>query len=557
MESLSERGWGVRLCSSLDGGPESQSLGRADSGLLAETQGRQAGVEGVGLQLVWLETVAQVGQVALDSSEGVRVCHRLNLARRGVSFSDGDQLPEQRQYKSSSKNTRKLTVVTELSRKRWDTRPMSIPFDYIPRPSTKKLNQVIHKVQNYLVAQTNEEPQESYQPGERTDYDAHKAHNDNVKAFVLKHRAQGQDVGALKGADGRLKPHWNQDPTHQEKSTYWNSPQHRKDATEFIKGGAESVGEFVKSQAENTPIMQAKRLILNPLGEYEKHQQQSKAIQEAVADPKKALKGMKDEMHERYVAPIQRGDMRGTGRAGGDIFIKVAEGVTTKKFLAPKPGFKFKKGVNKSTHNGGGSPSGPAPGGGSPSGPTGGTGGVGPSKPKKSSSAQKSQASKPQKAGLPVSLQAQIDKFPQGPQKGYGHTHKHAPKNQAAVRDAAARVDTKGKPGKPLSWFRSQKDMDHAMKTAREWIPEVIKDPAKLKEFNEFVSKPKDNFYFRFRFPAGKNIGRGYEKMPDGSVTKLNNFKSVYAEYAWVKGKGDTWKIALKTIFPQKKEASI
>ena len=265
---------------------------------------------------------------------------------------------------------------------------------------------------------------------------------------------------------------------------------------------------------------------------------------------------MKDEMHERYVAPIQRGDMRATGRAGGDIFIKVAEGVTTKKFLAPKPGFKFKKGVNKSTHNGGGSPSGPAPGGGSPSSPAGGTGGVGPSKPKKSSSAQKSQASKPQKAGVPVSLQAQIDKFPQGPQKGYGHTHKHAPKNQAAVRDAAARVDTKGKPGKPLSWFRSQKDMDHAMKTAREWIPEVIKDPAKLKEFNEFVSKPKENFYFRFRFPAGKNIGRGYEKMPDGSVTKLNNFKSVYAEYAWVKGKGDTWKIALKTIFPQKKEAS-
>ena len=64
---------------------------RADSGLLAETEGRQAGVEGVGLQLVWLETVAQVGQVALDSSEGVRVCHRLNLAWRGVSFSDGDQ----------------------------------------------------------------------------------------------------------------------------------------------------------------------------------------------------------------------------------------------------------------------------------------------------------------------------------------------------------------------------------------------------------------------------------------------------------------------------------
>ena len=65
---------------------------RANSGLLAETEGRQAGVEGVGLQLVRLEAVAQVGQVALDSSEGVRVCHRLNLGRRGVSFSDGDQL---------------------------------------------------------------------------------------------------------------------------------------------------------------------------------------------------------------------------------------------------------------------------------------------------------------------------------------------------------------------------------------------------------------------------------------------------------------------------------
>ena len=65
---------------------------RTRSGLLAETEGRQVGVEGVGLQLVRLEAIAQVGQVALDSSEGVRVCHRLNLARRGVSFSDGDQL---------------------------------------------------------------------------------------------------------------------------------------------------------------------------------------------------------------------------------------------------------------------------------------------------------------------------------------------------------------------------------------------------------------------------------------------------------------------------------
>ena len=90
MASLSERGWGIR-CSSLDGGPEGESLRRADSGLLAETEGRQAGVEGVGLQLVRLEAVAQVGQIALDSSEGVRVCHRLNLARRGVLFSDGDQ----------------------------------------------------------------------------------------------------------------------------------------------------------------------------------------------------------------------------------------------------------------------------------------------------------------------------------------------------------------------------------------------------------------------------------------------------------------------------------
>jgi hypothetical protein len=36
---------------------------------------------------------------------------------------------------------------------------------------------------------------------------------------------------------------------------------------------------------------------------------------------------------------------------------------------------------------------------------------------------------------------------------------------------------------------------------------------------------------------------------------KINNFKSVYAEYAWVKGKGNTWEIALKTIFPHVKEA--
>ena len=73
-------------------GSESDALRRADNRLLAETEGRQAGVDGVGLQFVRLEAVAQVGQVALGSSEGVRVCHRLNLARRGVSFSDGDQL---------------------------------------------------------------------------------------------------------------------------------------------------------------------------------------------------------------------------------------------------------------------------------------------------------------------------------------------------------------------------------------------------------------------------------------------------------------------------------
>ena len=137
---------------------------------------------------------------------------------------------------------------------------MSIPFDYIPRPSTQKLNQVIHRVRNSLVAQTDKEPKESYQPGERADFNAHKTHNDKVKAFVLKHRAQGQNVGATKGADGRLKARWNQDPTFQQKSTYWNSPQHREDAAEFLKGEAESVGEFVKGLADSTPLMQAKRM---------------------------------------------------------------------------------------------------------------------------------------------------------------------------------------------------------------------------------------------------------------------------------------------------------
>ena len=93
------------------------------------------------------------------------------------------------------------------------------------------------------------------------------------------------------------------------------------------------------------------------------------------------------------------------------------------------------------------------------------------------------------------------------------------------------------------------------MDTARDWIPEAIKDPDTLKRFNRFMANPKEKNYFQFRFPAQKNIGRGYEKHASGSVVKINNFKSVYAEYAWVKGKGNTWKIRLKTIYPHLEEA--
>ena len=234
---------------------------------------------------------------------------------------------------------------------------MSIPYE-IPIPTTKNINRAVKWVQDKIVAQTSEEPRESYTAGDRADHNAEKADNARVKDFVLKHRAQGQNVGLTKGPDGRLKAGWVKDPTSKQVNSYWNSSQHRADAVEFLKGGAESVGSFVKSQADSTPVMQAKRLILDPFGEYEKQQQQSQAIQEGIRNPRKAFEGLKNQMHERYVAPIERGDMRGAGRAGGDILVTVAEGVTTKKILGPTAGFRPNKGVSKSSHNGGAGKSG-------------------------------------------------------------------------------------------------------------------------------------------------------------------------------------------------------
>jgi hypothetical protein len=447
--------------------------------------------------------------------------------------------------------------VTDVQREKWESCLMSIPFDSIKLPTAKNINRMIQRATDFLVAQTDqqEEPQDSYTSDERTEYNAEKARNDRVKAFIEKHRAQGQNVGVTRSPEGQLKAYWIQDPTHKAENTYWNSTQHREDAAEFLKGGAEAVGEFAKSQADSSPVTQAHRLIMNPLGEFRKQREQTETIRQVISNPKEAVKSFKNQMHEQYVAPIQRGDMRGTGRAGGNVLLKTIEGVATKRLFGPNPGFSLRKGVNKSSHSGGSSGTpGPGPSSGPGSGPSGpgGSNGASPSKVNKSSGSKKP---KPSQKGIQPNLQSQIDQFPQSPSNGYGHSDKHAPKDQKATLDAAAKVQSKGKTKKPMSWFRSQKDMDYAIKTSRDWIPEAIKDPDKMKAFQDFISTPKEKGLFSFRFPAQKNIGRGYEKMADGSVTKLNKFQSVYVEYGWVKAKGNKWKIALKTIYPHKSEA--
>ena len=76
--------------SGLDGRSEGDAPGRVGGCLSSLTERREVSGQGVRAQLDGLETVAQLGQVVLDS-EGIRVCHRLNLARRGARFSDGDQ----------------------------------------------------------------------------------------------------------------------------------------------------------------------------------------------------------------------------------------------------------------------------------------------------------------------------------------------------------------------------------------------------------------------------------------------------------------------------------
>ena len=145
---------------------------------------------------------------------------------------------------------------------------------------------------------------DTIQIGQRTDTNQQMTQNQRVKAFILKQRANGQDVGAKRDSNGTLKAHWNIDPTDKSPNTQVSPEQRKQDAQQFRQGMLDAVSSYAKSQFQNSPGMKKLRYHQDPIGETKKKIQNAKDTFEALTHPKETANQIKAQMKEQYLSLI-------------------------------------------------------------------------------------------------------------------------------------------------------------------------------------------------------------------------------------------------------------
>ena len=136
----------------------------------------------------------------------------------------------------------------------------------------------------------------------------------------------------------------------------WNPRTQLRDSAEFTKGMMDSGKEVLHDHIFNGPIAEEIRFWKSPYQEFKRRSQEQLDTVKAMTHPVETGRAVKKELKEHYVEPFERGDMRGSGKAFGDLLIIGTEALVSKKLLGPgkadfKPGGK-KAGIQ--SKNGGG-----------------------------------------------------------------------------------------------------------------------------------------------------------------------------------------------------------
>ena len=178
----------------------------------------------------------------------------------------------------------------------------------------------------------------------------------------------------------------------------WNPRTQLRDSAEFTKGMMDSGKEVLHDHIFNGPIAEEIRFWKSPYQEFKRRSQEQLDTVKAMTHPVETGRAVKKELKEHYVEPFERGDMRGSGKAFGDLLVIGTEALVSKKLLGPgKAGFKpgGKKAGIQSKKGGGHSGPGKTPGNsGSKPGPSGGAGIAGGGKKSSKSKKKKKKGAK-------------------------------------------------------------------------------------------------------------------------------------------------------------------
>lgn len=382
-----------------------------------------------------------------------------------------------------------------------------------------------------------EEAQDTFTPS--TESQDELAEKRKMAELVRRARAQGQQVNLEPNGNGGYRVRFS-DPQFsylQFSKDYLGSDQHLKDAKNFAIGEAKTAvspvtgmynvgkaGVNGAANAWNDPAGawdQGKRAVVKGLKRAENtakryYQDPSAVVQDAKSGAGRA--------YENAVRPFREGDMQGAGGVTmtgittvvtgvGGVVKSVGKGAvaktTVKSTTSQNPVMAAVGGTTKKKKKG---------------------------KPKP-----------PAASSVSAALAAKIKQFPRSPSKGYGHSHKHAPKTATEVATAIGKL----KPGKKATtWFKDQKAMDAVIQGAPDYLPEILKNSKRAADFDDFVNNPAVKKRFGFRIPLAKNQGRGVKMDAAGQVHKLRKLEQAYVEYAWVAGKGGKLELKLKTAYP-------
>lgn len=146
-----------------------------------------------------------------------------------------------------------------------------------------------------------------------------------------------------------------------------------------------------------------------------------------------------------------------------------------------------------------------------------------------------------------------IDDLPRTASDNFGHwKSKHGPKTPDEISQLNAENATKianGGKGKSVTWFADDAAMNDAVRAAPDQLKDIlVKDPKKLKEYEEFLANtnPKASFGFRYQVPGRQSVGSGVT----GDGARLANDGTVYIKYQKAQVKGGGLEPQVHTAYP-------